>query len=91
MTQHRLTIWYNTRCPVCDAGIDWQRNKLLAAVRAGTIKFKLARDYFFFTPTRLMLLTTNAGRPDSRRFRASFKTGTDRQKPECCRLSSVSR
>jgi len=35
-----LTIWYNTRCPVCDAGIDWQRNKLLAAVRAGTIAFK---------------------------------------------------
>lgn len=34
-----LTIWYNTRCPVCDAGIDWQRNKLLAAVRAGTIAF----------------------------------------------------
>ena len=36
----RLTIWYNTRCPVCDAGIDWQRNKLLAAVRAGTIEFR---------------------------------------------------
>lgn len=37
--QH-LTVWYNTRCPVCDAGIDWQRNKLLAAVRAGTIEFR---------------------------------------------------
>ena len=36
----RLTVYYNTRCPVCDAGIDWQRNKLLAAVRAGTIAFK---------------------------------------------------
>jgi predicted DCC family thiol-disulfide oxidoreductase YuxK len=36
----QLTVWYNTRCPVCDAGIDWQRNKLLAAVRAGTIAFK---------------------------------------------------
>ena len=35
-----LTIWYNTRCPVCDAGIDWQRNKLLAAVRAGSIEFR---------------------------------------------------
>jgi len=35
-----LTIWYNTRCPVCHAGIDWQRNKLLAAVRAGTIEFR---------------------------------------------------
>lgn len=32
MTGHRLVVWYNTRCPVCDAGIDWQRNKLLAAV-----------------------------------------------------------
>ena len=36
----QLTVWYNTRCPVCDAGIDWQRNKLLAAVRAGTLEFK---------------------------------------------------
>jgi len=26
--------------PVCDAGIDWQRNKLLALVRAGTVQFK---------------------------------------------------
>ena len=40
MSTSRLTIWYNTRCPVCDAGIDWQRNKLLAAVRAGAIEFR---------------------------------------------------
>ena len=40
MPASQLTVWYNTRCPVCDAGIDWQRNKLLAAVRAGTIAFK---------------------------------------------------
>ena len=40
MTGERLTVWYNTRCPVCDAGIDWQRNKLLQAVRAGHISFK---------------------------------------------------
>ena len=40
MTNPHLTIWYNTRCPVCDAGIDWQRNKLLAAVRAGQLAFK---------------------------------------------------
>src|SRR5882724_6315425 len=33
MTEPRLIVWYNTRCPVCDAGIDWQRNKLLDAVR----------------------------------------------------------
>jgi predicted DCC family thiol-disulfide oxidoreductase YuxK len=39
MTEHRLIVWYNTRCPVCDAGIDWQRNKLLAAVRAGRLSF----------------------------------------------------
>ena len=36
----RLVVWYNTRCPVCDAGIDWQRNKLLSAVRAGDISFR---------------------------------------------------
>ena len=40
MSGQRLVVWYNTRCPVCDAGIDWQRNKLLAAVRAGQISFK---------------------------------------------------
>jgi predicted DCC family thiol-disulfide oxidoreductase YuxK len=36
----RLTVWYNTRCPVCNGGIGWQRGKLLAAVRAGHIAFK---------------------------------------------------
>ena len=36
----RLTVWYNTKCPVCNAGIDAQRNKLLAAVRAGDIEFR---------------------------------------------------
>ena len=40
MPQERLVVWYNTRCPVCDAGIDRQRNKLLAAVQAGTIAFR---------------------------------------------------
>jgi len=40
MTAHRLIVWYNTRCPVCDAGIDRQRNKLLAAVRAGQLSFR---------------------------------------------------
>ena len=40
MTQQRLVVWYNTRCPVCNAGIDRQRNKLLAAVAAGTIEFR---------------------------------------------------
>ena len=37
--QHHL-IWYNTRCPVCNGGIDWQRNRLLAAVRAGAVEFR---------------------------------------------------
>jgi predicted DCC family thiol-disulfide oxidoreductase YuxK len=40
MTAPHLTVWYNTRCPVCDAGINRQRNKLLAAVQAGTIVFR---------------------------------------------------
>ncbi len=39
MSGRPLVVWYNTRCPVCDAGIDWQRNKLLVAVRAGDIVF----------------------------------------------------
>ncbi len=36
----KLTVWYNTRCPVCDAGIDWQRNRLVRAARAGAIEFR---------------------------------------------------
>jgi predicted DCC family thiol-disulfide oxidoreductase YuxK len=40
MTAPHLTVWYNTRCPVCNGGIDWQRNKLLNAVRSGRIAFK---------------------------------------------------
>ncbi len=35
-----LTVWYNTKCPVCNAGIDWQRNRLVQAVRAGAISFR---------------------------------------------------
>lgn len=40
MSGQRLVVWYNTRCPVCNAGIDWQRNKLLSAVREGRIEFR---------------------------------------------------
>jgi predicted DCC family thiol-disulfide oxidoreductase YuxK len=40
MTDPRLVVWYNTRCPVCDAGISRQRNKLIDAVRAGRITFR---------------------------------------------------
>ena len=40
MTTSHLVVWYNTRCPVCDAGIDRQRNKLIAAVAAGAVEFR---------------------------------------------------
>ena len=40
MPSPQLTVRYNTRCPVCDAGIDRQRNKLIAAVEAGSIEFR---------------------------------------------------
>ena len=40
MPQPRLTVWYNTRCPVCDAGINRQRSKLPALVKAGAIEFR---------------------------------------------------
>lgn len=36
----KLTIWYNTKCPVCNAGINWQRNRLVQAARAGLIEFR---------------------------------------------------
>ncbi|WP_322415623.1 thiol-disulfide oxidoreductase DCC family protein [Mesorhizobium huakuii] len=35
-----LTVWYNTRCPVCDAGINWQKRRLVEAVKAGRIEFR---------------------------------------------------
>lgn len=35
-----LVVWYNTHCPVCRTGIDWQRNKLARAVRDGAIEFR---------------------------------------------------
>jgi predicted DCC family thiol-disulfide oxidoreductase YuxK len=36
----KLTVWYNTKCPVCNAGIDWQRSRLVRAARAGVIAFR---------------------------------------------------
>ena len=36
----KLTVWYNTKCPVCNAGIGWQRNRLVRAARAGAIEFR---------------------------------------------------
>ena len=35
-----LTVWYNTRCPVCDAGINRQKRRLIDAVKAGRIEFR---------------------------------------------------
>jgi len=35
-----LTVWYNTRCPVCDAGISRQKRRLIEAVKAGRIAFR---------------------------------------------------
>jgi predicted DCC family thiol-disulfide oxidoreductase YuxK len=36
----QLTVWYNTKCPVCNAGITWQRNRLIRAARSGAIAFR---------------------------------------------------
>lgn len=36
-----LTVWYNTRCPVCDAGIRWQKSRLIGALRSGRIEFNI--------------------------------------------------
>lgn len=35
-----LVVWYNTKCPVCDAGIEWQKSRLVQAARAGAITFR---------------------------------------------------
>ena len=40
MPEPPLVVWYNTKCPVCDAGINRQRNKLILAVRKGTVAFR---------------------------------------------------
>ena len=39
-TQSKLTVWYNTRCPVCNAGIVRQRNRLVRAARSSAIEFR---------------------------------------------------
>jgi predicted DCC family thiol-disulfide oxidoreductase YuxK len=36
----KLTVWYNTKCPVCSAGITWQRSRLVRAARTGAIEFR---------------------------------------------------
>jgi predicted DCC family thiol-disulfide oxidoreductase YuxK len=39
MPQPCLTVWYNTRCPVCDAGIRHQKRRLVEGVKAGRVEF----------------------------------------------------
>lgn len=36
----KITVWYNTKCPVCDYGVNRQRNKLIEAVKSGAIEFR---------------------------------------------------
>jgi predicted DCC family thiol-disulfide oxidoreductase YuxK len=36
----KLTVWYNTKCPVCNAGIGWQHNRLVRAAQSGAIDFR---------------------------------------------------
>ncbi len=36
----RLTICYNTLCPVCDAGIRGQKRRLLDLVKSGDVEFR---------------------------------------------------
>ena len=40
MSNPALTVWHNTKCPVCEAGISRQRQRLRAAVAAGEIEFR---------------------------------------------------
>jgi len=40
MQSDRLIVWYNTRCPVCDAGIKRQNRRLIDAVKAGRVAFR---------------------------------------------------
>ena len=36
----KLTVWYNTKCPVCNAGINWQQSRLVKAARSEAIEFR---------------------------------------------------
>jgi predicted DCC family thiol-disulfide oxidoreductase YuxK len=36
----RLTVWRNTRRPVCERGIGFQRNRLIRAAREGDIDLR---------------------------------------------------
>jgi predicted DCC family thiol-disulfide oxidoreductase YuxK len=36
----KLTVWYNTRCPVCDYGISRQRHRLAQTAASGGLEFR---------------------------------------------------
>jgi len=40
MEHRKLTVWYNTKCPICNGGIRWQHKRLVQAARAGAIEFR---------------------------------------------------
>jgi predicted DCC family thiol-disulfide oxidoreductase YuxK len=40
MAAPNLTIWYNTKCPVCNRGIERQNRRLMRSVRSGAIAFR---------------------------------------------------
>lgn len=40
MAAPELTIWYNTKCPVCNRGIERQNRRLMRSVRSGAIAFR---------------------------------------------------
>jgi predicted DCC family thiol-disulfide oxidoreductase YuxK len=40
MSKPLLTVWYNTRCPVCDGGITRQKRRLIEAIKAGRIEVR---------------------------------------------------
>ncbi|MER8388515.1 DCC1-like thiol-disulfide oxidoreductase family protein [Mesorhizobium sp. M0959] len=69
MSKPLLTVWYNTRCPVCDAGISRQKRRLIEAVKAGRIEFRdinaeptaLARYGIRLEDIRRRLHATDAG------------------------------
>lgn len=39
-----MTVWYNTLCPVCRTGVDWQKRLLLGALTRGDLVFKDIND-----------------------------------------------
>ena len=40
MAPHKLTVWYNTKCPVCNRGIELQNRRLMQTARSGAIEFR---------------------------------------------------